>query len=344
MIKDFFEWFNSWEENKKFSQLDLSADGVFARGIESVSKGLVGVGDGNYYIKTPHSRAFKFGYVNLKFEAEDNLLATTSELLAQKKYKEFKFLYANHRPIFKPRTHLSEFDYERLWKNRHVYNYEDIYRKGIYTLVSPALTSELIDTISMGDITSIGMRLARKNSKEQRMFDNFESVLDSKKYYLKFMTSHCYDQYVKFVLASIFEFSDDDHYDNVWLCKNHQSDKYEDLFLFDKESTSFNPFVAINMQLEAVKFRAQNHTSFNGMPVSRMGERGVDRMFEVTRLIRIGKLEKKYIEFLNQIAGIDFEKIAAEIEMETGIKVNQKQLDVYKYGADFAGIVAQKEI
>lgn len=344
MIKDFFEWFNSWSVNQDFHQLDLSADGVFARGIEGVSKGSVGVGDGNYYIKVPHSRAFKFGYISLKYEAEDNALATTSELIAQKKYKQFNFLYANHRPIFKPRKQLNQLDYESLWKNRHVYNYEDIYRKGIYTLVSPSLTSELVDTVSMGDITSIALQLTRRNKKEQRMYDNFENVLDCKKYYLKYMTSHCYDQYVKFVIASIFEFSDDDHFYNVVLCKNKNSDKFEDLFLFDKESTSFNPFVAIDMKLEAIKYRAQNHISFNGLPITKIGERGMDRIFALADLIRAGKLDKRYVQFLNEIAGFDFDKVAKEIETETGIKTNQKQLDVYKYGADFAGIVASQEM
>ena len=343
MIKDFFEWFENWEANKNFEQLDLSSNGFFASGISNVSKGLVSVSGGNYYIKTPHSRAYKFGYVNLRFEAEDNQLATMSELIAQKRYKKFRFLYANHRPIYRPRTVLGELDFEVLWKNRHVYNFEEMYRRGLYTLVSPSIDSEYVDTISMGDITTIGLQLTKHNKEEQTMYDNFEKVLDCKQYYLKYMTENCYDNFVKFVIASIFEFSDDDHFDNILLCKNRQNEMYEDLFLFDKESTAFNPFVALNMDIGAIKYRVQNHASYNGMPISKQGERSLARMYELTRLVRLGKLEKKYVDFLNEIAGIDFNKIAKEIELETGLKTNQKQLDMYKYGADFAGIIAGKE-
>ena len=342
MIKDFFEWFENWEENKKFDSLDLSSNGFFASGISNVTKGQVSMGDGNYYIKTPHSRSFKFGYVSLRYESQDNELATMSELIAKKRYKQFRFLYANHRPLYRDRSNLSKQDYEIIWKNRHIYNYEEMYRKGVYMLVSPSLTSEMVDTISFGDIVTIGLKLTKRNKVEQAMYDNFENMLDSKKYYLKFMTEYCYDKLVQFVLASIFEFSNDDHFDNIMLCKNRDSDKYEDVFLFDKESTAFNPFVAIDMSLGAIRYRAQNHMSYNGMPITQVGERTVVRMYELTRLINKGKLEKKHIEFLEAIAGIDFEKLAKEIECETGLKANQKQLDMYKYGADFAGIIAGK--
>lgn len=342
MIKDFFEWFENWEENKKFDSLDLSSNGFFASGISSVSKGQVDVGGSNYYIKTPHSRSFKFGYVNLRYESQDNALATMSELLARKRYKQFRFLYANHRPLFRDRTTLDKKDLEVIWRNRHVYNYEEIYRKGVYVLVSPSLTSELVDTISFGDIVTIGLKLTKHNKAEQSMYDNLERMLDSKQYYLKFMTDHCYDQLVKFVLASIFEFSNDDHFDNIMLCKNSDSDKYEDLFLFDKESTAFNPFVAVDMGISTIKYRAQNYMSYNGMPITQIGERTMIRMYELTRLINKGKLEKKHIDFLEDIAGINFEKLAKEIEFETGLVANQKQLDMYKYGADFAGIIAGK--
>ena len=92
MIKDFFEWFENWEENKKFDSLDLSSNGFFASGISSVSKGQISADGGNYYIKTPHSRSYKFGYVNLRYERQDNALATMSELIAKKRYKQFRFL------------------------------------------------------------------------------------------------------------------------------------------------------------------------------------------------------------------------------------------------------------
>ena len=342
MIKDFFEWFENWEENKKFDSLDLSSNGFFANGISSISKGQISVDGGNYYVKTPHSRSFKFGYVSLRYEPEDNSLATMSELIAKKRYKQFRFLYANHRPLHRDRNILTDKDMKVIWNNRHVYNYQDIYKKGVYMLVSPSLTSELVDTMSFGDIVTIGLKLTKNNQEEQSMYDNFERMLDSKQYYLKFMTEHCYDNLIKFVIASIFEFSNDDHFDNIMLCKNRSSDRFEDLFLFDKESTAFNPFVALDLSLGTIKAHTRNHMSYNGMPITDIGEKTVVRMYELTRLINKGKLEKKYVDFLEEIAGINFEKLAKEIEFETGLVANQKQLDMYKYGADFAGIIAGK--
>lgn len=347
MIRDFFEWYENCETNKKFDALDLSSDGFFVGGLSKISKGLITYDDVDYCIKTPHSRFYKFGYLNLSLEEKDNKLATASEFIARKRYKQFRFMYANHRPILRDRTEemsqgLAD---EILWRNRHIYNYEEMYRKGIYLLVSPAISNEMIDTISLGDISTIGLQLTKDNKVEQTMYDSLEAVLDCKEYYLKFMTEECYDQFVKLQLASIFDFGDDDHFHNVKLCKNKTSERYESIFLFDKESTAFNPIIAQrgDMDLHEIKQSLQCFKNYNSMPVRKQNETSMIRMYGITRLILSGKLEKKYVKFLEEVAGIDFNKIGREIYQDLGIKPNQKQLDIYKYGADFAGIIAGKE-
>ncbi len=347
MIRDFFEWYENCDTNKRFDSLDLSSNTFFVSGISKITKGIITYEDVDYCIKTPHSRFYKFGYLNLCLEERDNKLATSSELISKKRYKQFRFMYANHRPLLRDNIDamskgLSD---DILWKNRHIYNFEEMYKKGIYLLISPAISNEKIDTISLGDIATIGLQLTKGNKLEQTMYDSLEAVLDCKEYYLKFMTEECYDQYIKLVIASIFDFGDDDHFHNVKLCKNKTSDKYESIFIFDKESTAFNPIIAQNydMELYRVEQEVQFFKNYNSIPIISSNETSMMRMYGITRLILNGKLEKRYVKFLEEIAGVDFNKIGQEIYEELGIRPNQKQLDVYKYGADLAGIISGKE-
>ena len=59
-----------------------------------------------------------------------------------------------------------------------------------------------------------------------------------KKQFLSIMTEECFDQYIKYLLASVFEFSDDEHSNNIIFVRNHKSDKFEALFVFDKSRNS----------------------------------------------------------------------------------------------------------
>ncbi len=342
MILDFFEWYNNWNMVKEFVELDLSADSSFARGIYGVSKGHVNIDGKNYFIKTPHSRSFKFGYISLKEQEIDNKLATMSELIAEKRYKKFKFLYATHRPIYKTVTKVLGENNDLVWENRHIFNTEEIYKHGIYQLVSPALTNEYFDTISLNYMYTIRRQIAQ-TEEEVHMFDNFGNILESREHFLKFMTEDCYDKFVEFLIASILEFSDDDHFDNITLVKNKSSNKYEDIFVYDKESNVFNPFITKDLSLNAIKFKTRTASNYNGVPVKSMGENTIFRIFEFFGLIRQGKLKERYLKFIEELASVDYGQIAREIRAETGIWANPKQLDMYKYGADFAGIIAGLE-
>ena len=170
-----------------------------------------------------------------------------------------------------------------------------------------------------------------------------EKLLKNKKHMLSIMTEKCFDEYIMCFLASIFEFSDDEHYNNIMFCRNKNTDKFESVFVYDKESTVFNPLISKGLKYNDVKYETLCFDRDVGRFVYVPEECFLDRVSEIGHLMKKGLLDKKYIDFLNVIAGFDFCEAAKQVYDETGKKINQTQLDMYRFGADQAGELAQRQ-
>lgn len=317
-----------WDQNSE----DFASEGLFVTKFQDVTRGFVTFKEKKYFIKTPHSRFYKFGFVNMALSNRDNKLATTSELISEKKYKHFNYMSAPHKAIFKPdqNEYLLRFKHKKLF--------------GEYVLVSPILFNSDIHYASMSDFQTQENFFNKAARVDQLLFGNFENTLKNKKHFLKYMTEGCYDEYVKYLLLSLFEFSDDEHLGNVMLCKNKNVERFERLFIYDKESTAFNPFVANDLESSSLIYKTNNFSRYNGVPFFAQGERSIERILALTKLVADGKVPKKYCLFLNEISNIDYEKFAREVFEETGIVVEKKQIDMYKYGSDCAGEIFEKNV
>ena len=328
MIKDMFNWYLQICEDWKQENANLVSDDFFVSKIYDINRGFVHFKNNHYFVKTPHSRSFKLGYVNTSLTGQDNKIATASELIAEKKYKSFNFMTAVHQPIYKEN-----------------YGYDEYFEPyGIFTLVSPMLFTTEIHHASISDFIEQEKLFNPASHLDTAVFGNLGTILKRKKLLLEYMTEECYDEFVQFMLLSIFEFSDDDHMGNVIMCKNKDVEKFEHIFVFDKESTAFNPFVARNLASPAIMFKTNNFTAYNGVPITSKGERSIERMLAVAKLIADGKMPKKYIKFIDQISGLDYEQLAKEVFEDTGIKVDQRQIDMYKFGSECAGNIVLRNM
>lgn len=322
MVTDFFDWYY-----KRLDEFDADPIYVWQNGkrqFDQIRKnaGII-YSDGMHYIfKLPHSRYYKnhrkeFAQLSYLATKKDSTLSLTSELISEKKYKAAGFLCAKHFIIKQARD---------------------------YYLISPNLLHGYVDYKTYSeilrdpydDVPFQSRVLNRLTSKSLR------SVLKNKRRYLKIMTEECYDEYVKYLLSSVFEFSDDEHYNNVILCRNHGSDKFESLFLFDKESNVFNPLIAQGMKFNEVQYYSLIYEKYVGRYIYTPGETINERISEIGMLIKKGLLPQKYIDFINQVANFDFAEAAKQVYEETGIKADQIQVDMYKYGSELAGQILSK--
>ena len=336
MIENLFEWYN-----EQINKLNLEAYDIINNG-KKVGTNFYStdfyIFEGKYfYVKNPHSRGYKrelirannfmdeidfANNVRLCYESIDNKLATMSELISEKKYRAFKYLTAKHFTIqdkkeyyvMSPNMFLNELDFE-IFTNIDVnapFHKEDSKKFGASILINSANTS---------------------------MFD-MEKWLKRKDRLLTFMTEHCYEQLIKYFLSSVFEFGDDDTLYNIILVKNKESSKFEDMFVFDKESTLFNFLVAHGDSFEEIK---QSIKNFNDYDDYRFAKSNITVRVETLRnFFDKGLLNESHKSHLKRELEVDYDKLSDEISEETGIQKNQMQIDCYKHGQDYINDLLQK--
>ena len=323
MIDNFFEWYQRRLDKHEVDPILVWNEGTKQFDEMRKNAGIILYGDARFIFKRPNSKYFKNHrkeFQALSFEAGqlDNYLCVTSELLAEKKYKACKIMCGKHYMV----EHNGEF----------------------YS-ISPNLLQGYVDYCTMSEIMRDGYDEMPKEARVFRKIPYFslKQLLKKKRFLLNVMTEECYEQYVKFLIASVFEFSDDEHYNNIIFCRNRGSQKFESVFVFDKESTVFNPMIAKNYSPYQTKIETLKFDTYAGKYIYCPGESIIDRFHELGRLVKSGVLEKKYQDFINEIAHFDFCKAAGEIYQETGLTVNERQIDMYKYGSEFALETLEKE-
>lgn len=294
-----------------------------------------------YYGKTPHSRQFKFDTTQTTelLTKQDNSIATINEYLLLKKYKDLEFLTANHHILnihnlqlpFDERYGLicedlldEEFEYitlDNFFNSKHK-----------FTILSNNIDikSENISTV----------KTFQKHKTFPYFFRNFNDLIKYKNKYLNYITSHCYDQIIKNILSSIFEFGDDEHTQNAILCRKKGNEKFEELLLFDKESSSFIINILQNNNLEVVKkYYTNEFNKYNyfGIHICDHNESFKFKCHKLYEFIQSGIIDKKYWKYLEILANYDYDKTAQIIEEETGITPIQRHIDMLKYGSECAG-------
>lgn len=323
MIENFFDWYEN-----RVNEFECDSALVWNNGNHQFDEyrkdgGIINLDGLNFIYKQTHSKYYKnnrgeFQKLPNACKLLDNRLALTSELISRKKYREFGFMYAKQYPHFKGFQ---------------------------YYIISPNLLQGYCDYCTYYEILKnpYDDRAQEQKVFKRTTYGTFKQLLKKKKLLLSVMTEDCFDQYVKYFLSSIFEFSDDEHFNNVIFCKNRGSDKFESIFVFDKESTVFNPMIARGDKFGDIKFQSLTYYGYVGRSVVCVEENIGDRMIEIGKLIKKGILEKKYVDFLNQLANFDFGKLAQDFYNEYGRQIHPVQLDMYKFGADLAGDTAQMQ-
>lgn len=269
-----------------------------------------------FHRKTPHSTSYKKLKLSQEFfSATDNHLSAMSELLSEKVYRSHKFLTAKHFVLKK--------DDE-------------------FVLYSPNLFGTDIVSEQMNNINMFKPYYFNNISYKTR---GIEYILQGKNDFLTFMTPECFDQYVEYLLRSVFEFSDDEHYSNIMFVKRAGKEKFEEMFIFDKESTYFNFLISrITNDFNQLKTILRHFSVSDSINISITGsfnDSFNSRVQVISQLFDRGLLNEKHLKFLKDIANTDFNKIARHVHRETKIPINDVQIDCYKYGAEVAGELAK---
>ena len=249
----------------------------------------------------------------------DNQLSAMSELISEKKYRAYKFMTAKHFVIEEDnRYYLLSPDF--LLSKIQKFTYQDV----MWSDKNKPLT----------DIT----RVARKTYQFK-----LAEIIQNKELYLSFMTEHCYEQFVKFVINGIFDFSNDDSFDNIVLVKHKKDNRFKDIFVCDKESTAFNFMVAQGFGYKKIKRILDEYSEYGGVVINNFGKDGITfRIDEMKRLFDRGIMGSTHLQILKQIAETDYDKLAEEALSNTSLKKNQTQIDLYKYGSELAGNLAHQ--
>ncbi len=273
-----------------------------------------------YHVKVPHTRFFKNNRKLFSKEttASDNKIATASELISERKYKAFHFMTAG---------------------------YDLTKRNDEFVLVSRRIGDKKIEICSLYDMIKYPYDIDMREHAGQIAICTLKDLLEKKQIILEILTDECYDELIKFILLSVFEFSDDDHYSNMLFVKDYRSDKFQSMFICDKESTVFNGYLALkgNYYGSLIPYT----TSFNLYPgkiIAKPLEDFKTRCKEIARLIRKGILPKKYVSFLKAVTSFDFDAAARDVKGEFGISANDKQLDMYKFGEEEIAKILERNL
>ncbi len=323
MIKNLFDWYTQKTESLKMGANDVINGGMFwCTNYFSVDTYIFeGI---QFLLKKPHTAKFKetennLIFINKKVDRElairDNELATMSELISEKKYRAYKFLSAKHFSlpvgrefmIMSPNMFFNEVeaaDLDGLDKNAEFFEPSSITK-------NDEIFKHALNTSSY----------------------NLKRILKKKEQFLKFMTLHCYNQLVNYYLMSTFEFTDDEGNNNLMFAKNKGSDKFENIFVFDKESTLFNFLLAQGESLDSIKQKICDLDEFCDTVLG--GGTIRTRIKTLRDLFEKGLLDSSHKNLLNSTLSVNYDKLADEVSIETGIKKNNDQIDLYKLGQDY---------
>lgn len=317
MIRDFFRW-NEKTFGKGFDASIILREGTLAyEGSGVHKKQLMILGDDIYHIKQPHSKYFKnyAGDFGRGGEALDNEFATATELLCEMRYKAYHIPYANYE-AFRGEG-------------------------GEFTLLSKDIAVDNIEIKSLSDIMCYEDDFFSKYSKKFSM-QTLEEIITRPAVALRFMTEKCYDQFIKYSLASIFDFANDEHFNNIIFVRNQRSLLFESMFLCDKESNVFNPLIAREFSIDDVLEKTNSYTGYTGIHAMHRDETFDQKVSILLKMIRKGTMPKKYVKFLSEYAGFDFAKAANELKNRYDVELDDRQLDVYKRTAEIAGEISQR--
>lgn len=316
MEKDIFEWYENKAKSLNVDPDDVLLRGKLARTIYCPHDHILFEGM-TFYRKVPHSKDYKF-LINLEpkspfareIKAKDNELSTISELVGEKKYRALKFLTAKHF----------------------------VAEEGLrYYVLSPDLLTGDFQSYSYFDLVTGNRMQSFVNPTQSTVAHDFSSVLKEKNSYLEYMTEHCYEQYVRFIMNGIFEFSDDDSLANVILVKHKNSAKFEDIFVCDKESTAFNFMLCSGMSYKDIVKALKRYDHYMGVVVAELGKDNIMvRLDKIKKLFDRGVMSDFHLNLLKEIAGIDYDKIFQQALQNSSLKGDKRQLDFYKYGSELA--------
>lgn len=338
MNREIWENYLNSLESKRQQIIDVFKD---RSNFSKLMSGRVSIFNNNiYYGKIPHSRYWKnYNYTVDPLDREeqfskDNVIATTNELILQKKYRDLGIMSVEHIAIpnekqqnqkktFVPHAVVSQFNFD---KNTQIITLSDFLnadKASIYQLIQDPTTTIFTDY---------------KDFEFPVFWGDLEYLLKKKDIYLKFMTKHCYDQIIQSLISSVFEFGDDEHLNNYLLCKKVDSPKFEELCVIDKESTAFCPHIVQDLSWEGIKAYTYNFSEYNSNSISIGGATNFYERYNVLlNMILDGKLDKKYYYFLQKIANTNYDKLAQNTYEESGIKPIQTQIDMFKVGSEKAG-------
>lgn len=315
-MKDFWQWYND-----KVNSIAMDSHFVWIEG-EKFSTNVYGINNKivwngqEFHMKSPHSRLIKTLKLkhgcdfNEKLYNKDNVLSTATELAMMRKYRDFGMLSADYSVAFDGKD---------------------------WFVFSPNVFRGYLNYYTLYDLMKFKNEPFDCKQIKKTYYYSFYQVISKKKAFLKFMTEECYDEYVKFLLSSVFEFSDDEHTLNIIFCKDKDSFKLEHIFVFDKESNFFNPLIACNERFARVKELSSTNIKYHGRSYYCPGEDFADRCNYLRRLIEKGKIPHKYVEFLRDVASYNYDKLFDETYDVLGVKKNDMQVDMFKFGAETAG-------
>lgn len=320
MIRNFFKWNEINLSKEKPTAEEVLRNGKRVNFPAMPKKTVLELGKDRYHIKIPHSRFYKNNKNMYAKETvlRDNFICTTGELISERKYKAFNFMTAG---------------YDMTKKNNE------------YVLVSKRIDDEKLELCSLYDMIKYPLDEDMRSFSREIATLTLRELLERKPLILGILDENCYDKLIEFLLLSVFEFSDDDHFNNIIFVKNTRSERFHNMFVCDKESTVFNSFIAIEGDYygSLVDYTLA-YDSYIGKIIKKPFEDYKVRAKEIGKLIKKGIMPQKYINFLKEVAGFDFDAVARDINCDFGIQANQKQLDMFKLGGELIGEVIEKNM
>lgn len=320
MIHNFFKW-NAHNISKEKPDPELILTKGKRVNFPAMPKKIImDYDDERYHVKVPHTRFFKNNrkLFSKETSASDNEIATASELISEKKYKAFHFMTAG---------------------------YDITKRYDEFVLVSKRIDDDKVEICSLYDMIKYPYDMDMREHAGQIAICTLKDLLEKRQLILEILTDECYDELIKFILLSVFEFSDDDHYSNMIFVKDYKSDKFQSMFICDKESTVFNGYLALNGNYcgSLIPYTT-SYNLYPGKVIAKPLEDFNVRCKEIARLIRKGILPKKYVSFLKAVTNFDFDIAARDVKGDFGVGVNSKQLDMYKFGEEELSKILERNL